>query len=126
ALVPVLVIGEVWNSTQFHPVRTHPGAAVAGACVGIAILAGLAALFRRRPNAFPLLAVAALPFRIPVDVGGGVPANLLVPLYVVVGAGVIAYAWERLNPGAAAPAPHLLPRARPGGHVVLGTALRPL
>ena len=122
-LVPVLVIGEVWNSDQFHPVRTHPGAAVAAGLVGVAVMAGLAALFLRRPNAFPLLAVAALPFRIPVDVGGGHPANLLVPLYVIVGAGVLAYAWERLNPDPFAPPPRMAPRDRRGGDVELALLL---
>src|SRR3954471_15754234 len=95
ALVPVLVIGEVWDSDQFQPVRDNPALAVAGAVAAVVVLALLAAALLRYPNAFPLLAVAALPFRIPVDVGGRT-ANLLVPLYLVVGAGVLAYAWERL------------------------------
>jgi O-antigen ligase len=123
ALVPVLVVGEVWDSAQFHPVRTHPGAAVAAACAGVAVMAGLARLFLRRPSALPLLAVAALPFRIPIDVGGGRPANLLVPLYVIVGAGVLGYAWERLNPDPFAPAPRIAPRDRRGGDIELALLL---
>jgi putative inorganic carbon (HCO3(-)) transporter len=118
-LVPVLVVGEVWDSAQLHPVRAHPGLAVVLALAGIALMAGLARLFIRRPEAFPLLAVAALPFRIPVDVGGGRPANLLVPLYVVVGAGVMGYAWERLRPDPFGPPPRLAPRDRRGGDVEL-------
>jgi len=112
-LVPVLVVGEVWHSAQFDTVRAHPGAAAAAAVAGLALMAGLAALVLRHPRAFPLLAVAALPFRIPIDVAGGRAANLLVPLYVVVGAGVLAYAWERLNPDPFAPAPRELARSRP-------------
>jgi O-antigen ligase len=121
ALVPVLVIGEVWDSPQFHPVRAHVPLALAAALAGVAAVALLAGLFLRRPNALPLLAVAALPFRIPVNVGGGT-ANLLVPLYVVVAAGVLGYAWERLRPdpfAGSGAVPRIAPRDRRGGDVEL-------
>src|SRR3954469_16196942 len=120
ALVPVLVLGEVWDSPQFRPVRDHVPLAIAGAVVGAAVVVLLARLFLRHPNALPLLAVAALPFRIPVNVGGGT-ANLLVPLYVVVAAGVLGYAWERLRPDpfAGSRAPRIAPRDRRGGDVEL-------
>jgi hypothetical protein len=88
ALVPVLVIGEVWDSPQFRTVRDHGPLSLAAACAGIVLIGLLTRLFLRRPNALPLLAVAALPFRIPLNVGGET-ANLLVPLYVVIAAGVI-------------------------------------
>jgi O-antigen ligase len=116
ALVPVLVVGEVWDSEQFQPVRDHPALAIAGATAGLVVIAALAAFLLRHPNAFPLLAVAALPFRIPVDVGGQT-ANLLVPLYAVVGAGVLAYAWDRLRPDPFGPAPRIAPRDRRSGDV---------
>jgi O-antigen ligase len=119
ALVPVLVIGEVWDSPQFRTVRDHGALSVAAACAGIVLIGLLARLFLRRPNALPLLAVAALPFRIPLNVGGET-ANLLVPLYVVIAAGVIGYAWERLraNPFAGGQ-PRIAPRDRRGGDVEL-------
>jgi O-antigen ligase len=41
--------------------------------------------------------VGALPFRVPFE-SGGQSANLLVPLYVVVAAGVVALVWERFGP----------------------------
>jgi O-antigen ligase len=122
ALVPVLVVGEVWDSEQFRPVRDHPALAIAGAVGGLVVIAGLAAFLLRRPNAFPLLAVAALPFRIPVDVGGRT-ANLLVPLYAVVGAGVLAYAWDRLRPDPFGPSPRIAPRDRRSGDVELALLL---
>jgi O-antigen ligase len=50
---------------------------------------------RRRPQAFPLLAVAALPFRLPITAGGRT-VNLLIPLYLVVAAGTIAHLLPRL------------------------------
>src|SRR4051794_5335390 len=120
-LVPILVVGEVWDSPQFQTVRDHPGAAFAAAIAGIGLVLLLARFLLSRPNAFPLLAVAALPFRIPLNVGGST-ANLLVPLYLVVAAGVVAYAWERLRPdpfaGASGP-PRIAPRDRRGGDVEL-------
>jgi O-antigen ligase len=97
-LCPVLLVGELWDSSQFHTLRSHPAEILGLAVVGIAVIAALAALFLRRPMLLPLLAVAALPFRIPVQAGGQ-SALLLVPLYVVVGGGGIAYVWERLRPG---------------------------
>src|SRR3954447_4965120 len=117
ALVPVLVVGEVWDSPQFRTVRDHAPISIAAAIAGIGLMVLLARLLLRRPNAFPLLAVGALPFRIPVTVGGET-ANLLVPLYVVVAAGVLAYAWERLRPDAVG-APRIAPRDRRGGDVEL-------
>ena len=68
--------------------------AVAG---GVAVLA-LAWLVHRRPIALALLAVAALPFRVPVSIGDSA-ANLLLPLYAVIAAGTLAYAWRALRWG---------------------------
>jgi O-antigen ligase len=119
ALVPVLVIGEVWDSPQFRTVRDHAPISIAAAIAGVVLVVLLARLFLSRPNALPLLAVAALPFRIPINVGGET-ANLLVPLYAVVAAGVLAYAWERLRPNPfAGSAPRIAPRDRRGGDVEL-------
>jgi O-antigen ligase len=77
-------------------VADRGAAAVVAAVVGLAVVAALAWLILRRPEAFPLLAVAALPFRVPVTVGDSA-ANLLVPLYVVIAAGCVAYAWRHLR-----------------------------
>ncbi|HEX8856413.1 MAG TPA: O-antigen ligase family protein [Thermoleophilaceae bacterium] len=95
-LTPVLLVGELWDSSQFVSIRDHPAPAVGAAVLGVAVMGALAAVFLRRPEAFPLLAVFTLPFRIPVEAGGQT-ANLLVPLYAVVGGAAIAYAWERLR-----------------------------
>ena len=95
-LSPVLLVGELWNTSQLHHLRSHPLELVALIVVGAGLMAGLAAVFLRRPVLLPLLAVGALPFRIPVAAGGQ-SALLLVPLYVVVGGGSLAYVWERLR-----------------------------
>lgn len=63
--------------------------AIAGVA-GIAVVVALALFLRNRPRAFPLLAIAALPFRLPISADGRT-VNLLIPLYVVVGAGTLAY-----------------------------------
>jgi O-antigen ligase len=99
-LAPVLVVVELWDSSQIRDLRDNPTrAAVAAVAATLAVVA-LAAVLRRRPGLLPLLAVLALPIRIPLETGGG-SANLLVPLYGVVAAGVLAYALDRLRGGGA-------------------------
>jgi O-antigen ligase len=68
-------------------------AAVAGGML-LAALA-LAVPMRRRPDAFPLLAVLALPFRVPIALEGRT-VNLLLPLYVVIAAGTLAHLLGRV------------------------------
>jgi O-antigen ligase len=78
------------------------------AVAAAAAIAVLVPLMRRNADLIALLAVFALPFRLPISAHGK-DVNLLIPLYVVVAAGTIA---------------HLLPRLgelRP----VLASALRP-
>ena len=98
-LTPVLLVVDIWNTSPLRHLRDHPALA-AGACVlGILVVLALAVLFARRPAAFALAAVFALPFRLPIASGAST-ANLLVPLYLVVGAGALAYAIPRLRGGA--------------------------
>ncbi len=72
-------------------------AALAGAIVLVAVLA---AVMRRHRDAFPLLAVFALPFRVPISTDGRT-VNLLVPLYLVVAAGTLTHLLPRLLGGEA-------------------------
>jgi O-antigen ligase len=106
-LALALVAGQGWD--ELASLRDEP-VAFAGALVGaMAALLGLTAALLRWPLLAPLLLVAALPFRIPIDVGGGEDANLLVPLYAVIGASVLAFgftAWR--DPGAGRPLPRPL------------------
>lgn len=67
-------------------------AAVLGAAATIAVLTFV---MRRDPRAFPVLAVIALPFRLPISADGRT-VNLLLPLYAVVAAGVLAHLLPRL------------------------------
>jgi putative inorganic carbon (HCO3(-)) transporter len=58
----------------------------------VVAVAVFTALFRRHPMLLPLAVIAAIPFRIPIHAGGQ-EANLLIPLYLVIGGGVLATAW---------------------------------
>jgi putative inorganic carbon (HCO3(-)) transporter len=68
----------------------------AAAAAGAAAVAVLTWLVHRHPGLLPLLAVAALPFRVPVSIGDSA-ANLLLPLYAVIAAGTLSYAWRALR-----------------------------
>ena len=75
------------------PLRPVVGAA---AVAGAAAVVVLAFLVHRRPTLLTLLAIAALPFRVPVSIGDSA-ANLLLPLYAVIAAGTLSYAWHALR-----------------------------
>lgn len=68
---------------------------VAAVLAALVMIAGLMLVMRRDPRAFPLLAVIALPFRLPISADGRT-VNLLLPLYAVVAAGVLAHLLPRL------------------------------
>lgn len=70
----------------------HAAQLAVAAVVGALALALGAAALARWPWALAFLALALAPARIPVAVGD-TEANLLVPLYVVIGSGVLALAW---------------------------------
>jgi hypothetical protein len=91
ALIPVLIVADQWNSAEISDLRDSPARFVIAALLALLLVAALAELFRRRPLLVPLAIVAALPFRVPLEAGGE-SANLLVPLYLVIAAGVVAAA----------------------------------
>jgi O-antigen ligase len=92
-LFPALILGDQWHSHQIVDLRGDSGRFIALGIAALAISAALAALFHRWPVLLPLAIVAALPFRIPLHAGGDT-ANLLVPLYLVIGGGVLATAFR--------------------------------
>jgi O-antigen ligase len=71
------------------------GLAIAVAIGTAAVIGGLVVLMRAHADAFPLLAILALPFRLPVSAEGRT-VNLLIPLYLVVAAGVLAHLLPRI------------------------------
>ena len=87
-LAVALIAGQGWD--ELRTLRDHPpefAGVIVAAIIGLAI--GAAAMLRW-PILLPLLVVATLPFRIRLHVAGGQAVNLLVPLYVVIGSGVLA------------------------------------
>jgi O-antigen ligase len=96
ALVPVLLLGDLWGTERFRDLRDDPAYLALLGGLGLVVVVGLAVLFARRPSALPLAVVAVLPFRIPIEVGDGT-ANLLVPLYLVIAGGVAAAVYRELR-----------------------------
>jgi O-antigen ligase len=103
-LAAVLLVGHIADTAQFHSISDDARKLVSLGLIGAAAVAGLAVLFKRRPEALPLLAVAVLPFRVPVAAAGST-ANLLVPLYLVIAGGCVAYVWRTLAAGLQAEPP---------------------
>ncbi|MEA2139643.1 MAG: hypothetical protein QOG56_2793 [Solirubrobacteraceae bacterium] len=95
-LTPVLLVANIWSTPQLAPLRDRPLLALGAGAGGLVLLALVAVGIRRAPELFALAACAVLPFRVPVQSGGDT-ANLLLPLYLVIGAGVLAYAVPRLR-----------------------------
>ncbi len=95
-LTPVLLVASIWSTPQLEPLRNRPLLALAAAGAGLVVLVIAAFVIHRRPELLALAAAATLPFRVPIESGGDT-ANLLVPLYLVIAAGVLAYAVPRLR-----------------------------
>lgn len=75
------------------PVRM--GTAAIGIVVAVAMTLLVARLCIRRPVVWLVLVAVALPIRIPVSLGSDRNGNLLVPLYWVIGIGIVAWVWGR-------------------------------
>ncbi len=95
-LTPVLLVANIWSTPQFEPLRGRPALLLGAAGAGLVVLALGALAIHRRPVLLALAAAATLPFRVPIESGGDT-ANLLVPLYLVIASGVLAYAVPHLR-----------------------------
>lgn len=71
------------------------GALAAACVVALLVLIALCHVIRRRPDALALLTLFAMPFRLPISTQGRT-VNLLIPLYLVVGAGILVRLLPRL------------------------------
>ena len=100
---PALVAGDVWQTERFVDLRDDPAKLVA-----VIVACGGRGRRRARPSStafpgrFPVSAFAALPLRVPVQLGGET-SHLLVPLYLVIAAGFVCFAYRALARGEAAP-----------------------
>ncbi|HEX7278035.1 MAG TPA: O-antigen ligase family protein [Solirubrobacterales bacterium] len=88
-LFPVLIAGDQWHTAQIVDLRHDEARIVVLLAIAVFAIGLLTYLFRRRPILLPLAVIAALPFRVPLEAGGDT-ANLLVPLYLVIAAAVVA------------------------------------
>ena len=99
----ILALGAVAlisGSSISDDVPSRPrGAGGRGGRVGLMLLAVLTVAFVRRPGWFVIAVVFTLPFRIPVPTGADDTANLLLPLYGVLAAGVLAHLWRVFRMG---------------------------
>ncbi|MFN8111962.1 MAG: hypothetical protein U0R51_02055 [Solirubrobacterales bacterium] len=91
-LAPVLVLGDSWDSSQIADLRDRPSLLLAGAVAAVVGLVVVGWFFRRKPLWLAPALIAAMPFRVPIDLGAG-DANLLLPLYAVIAGGLAATVW---------------------------------
>lgn len=89
ALFPVLILGDQWHTAQIVDLRHDGGRIVALLALAAAAIGALTYAFRRWEIVMPLAILFAIPFRVPLHAGGDT-ANLLVPLYLVIAAAVLA------------------------------------
>ena len=93
ALAAVILVDHIADTDQWHAV-TDNGVRFAGLCTAAVLTVGLlASVFLTRPHRLPVAVVAVLPFRVPVE-AAGTTSNLLVPLYLVIAAGCVAFVWR--------------------------------
>jgi putative inorganic carbon (hco3(-)) transporter len=113
-LAPVLLLDDVWNSSQLHSIHSHPAEGIVGAVVVLAALAAAAVVVNRMPWLVAPLTALTLPFRIPIYSGGSTN-NLLVPLYLVIAASALAWLVPVLwaTRADAPPRPPVEPRPQP-------------
>jgi putative inorganic carbon (HCO3(-)) transporter len=88
-LFPILIAGDQWHAAQIVDLRHDQARIVELLILAAAVVGALTYLFRRWPILLPLAIVLAIPFRVPLHAGGDT-ANLLVPLYLVIAAAVVA------------------------------------
>ena len=88
-------LGGLALMPRLAPSSHRPLLAVAGV-FGLGVAAGIALVLRRWPWLLPLAALAAVPARVNVDIGG-TKANLLVPLYGLVAGAAIVLAWDLIR-----------------------------
>ena len=93
-LTPALLALALWNNPKLATLHHHPLRGVAAVAAVLAVIGVLAHLINRHEQLLPLLAVGALPFRIPL---GSVSSGLLLPLYAVVAAGGLVFIVRNWN-----------------------------
>ncbi|MBI5311284.1 MAG: O-antigen ligase family protein [Actinobacteria bacterium] len=107
-LGPAALLMSVTGDQESNLPELSPALWVAGAAAAALALAAAAALCLRFERWVLPAAIVALPFRVPLAVGGE-SVKLLLPLYLVIGGAVTAYAWRAWRGDAPQPrAPRIL------------------
>lgn len=107
-VAPLLVVVSIANTSLFGHLQRHAVLSILAIVGLIAVVDGLQHLFMKRPTLLPLAALAALPFRVPIPTGTS-STYLLIPLYLVISAGVLTRARRPWNESS--PATRVRPRA---------------
>src|SRR6185295_4820043 len=102
-LLALGAVALISGSSISDDVSGRLGLLGAAGLVGLVLLVVLTVAFVRRPGWFVIAVVLTLPFRIPVPTGADDTANLLLPLYGVLAAGVLAHLWRVFRVGEEAP-----------------------
>jgi hypothetical protein len=89
-IAPVLILGDNWDSGRISDLRDRPSLVLAALLAAVIGLVVLAVIFRKRPILLAPALVAAMPFRIPIDLGSGEDLKILLPLYAVIAGGMLA------------------------------------
>jgi len=97
AAAPALVAGDVWQTERFVNLRGDPAKLVAVIAIALVAVGCGAVLFYRVRWAFAVSAFVALPLRVPVQIGGET-SHLLLPLYLVIVAGFVCFAYRAFAP----------------------------
>jgi putative inorganic carbon (HCO3(-)) transporter len=110
-VAPALIAADNWQGDQLSELRDSPVRLAVAALLAAGAIGLLTAAFVRWPRILPLALIAVLPIRIPIELAGST-SNLLVPLYGVLVAALVA-AWVRPE----AVLPRSLPARGPGALV---------
>jgi O-Antigen ligase len=108
-LLGIATGGLVWSLVGDEDVRllVHDPAGVGLIAIGVAMAVALAVPLGRYPAIVPVALLAVAPFRVPIQLGDE-EAFLLLPLYVVIAASVLALAYRILRGERPAPPPFLI------------------
>ena len=93
-LLALAAVGLISGSELTEDLSGRASLVAVGGAVGAVVVLALAVAFVKRPGWFVLAVIFTLPFRIPVPTGSDDTASLLVPLYGVLAAGVLAHLWR--------------------------------
>ncbi|MGD0980341.1 MAG: O-antigen ligase family protein [Solirubrobacteraceae bacterium] len=97
---PALLALALWNNAKLATLHHHPLRGVAVVLAILVVVAILGYLIDRHEQLLPLLAILALPFRVPL---GSVSSGLLLPLYAVIAAGGLMFVVRNWSQAAGGP-----------------------